>query len=203
MRERARRGCRAWRLAAILLVTPLASCLDVGLLADTTFPPEVPGLPAGQPWVSLPVRSWVVEGDVKVRAVSACFEATCRPQAAVVVFDVAGPDATRLRAALRDPASLERELVARALLRPPVRSGRRRGAPAPGDSLPATRIEVVAASGTSGAGLTVRLARPDGSRSTFGVISAVPRPGGMTVVIVIAPSQQAASSLAQDVAHAI
>ena len=178
-----------------------AGCLDLGLVADTAFPAEVPGLPSGQPWVSLPVRSWLVQGDVQVRAVSACFDATCRPRAAVAVFDVAGRDAARLTADLADPSALKRELVARALLRPNVRPARSGARPAArGTSLWPPRIDVVASPGPGPPRLSVRLARPDGSRAAFGHIVALWHQGSVTFVVVIAADEDDARELAGAVA---
>ena len=178
-----------------------AGCLDLGLVAETAFPTEVPGLPSGQPWVSLPVRSWLVQGNVQVRAVSACFEATCRPRAAVAVFDAAGQDASRLTAALADPDALRRELVARALLRPNLRStGSATKSEARGASLRPTRIDVVAGPGPGPPRLSVRLARSDGSRSAFGHVVALRHQGGVTLVVVITADADEAQALAGAVA---
>ena len=52
-------------LAAALCATALAGCLDLGLLSSIAFPPDIPGLDRDQPWVRLPVSSWVTTSGPK------------------------------------------------------------------------------------------------------------------------------------------
>ena len=177
-------------LGAGLLVGLSAGCLDLSFVADVVFPATVPGLPSDQPWVSLPVGAWLVDGAVEPRAISACVEATCQPQAAVGLFRATGPDAARLASSLADPAGLLSSLAQR-------RSGERARS-----GVVRTIARVAAEPYREGAfsGIRVRLTRPDGSRPASGIALAASRAGALTVVVIVAAEDDAARRLARDVA---
>ena len=186
-----------WRTAAAglpiaigLVLSGLAACADLGALVEATFPAAVPGLPAGQGWTSLPLSSWLVEGGIEARAVSACADPGCPDPAVVGLFTASGPDAILLARLAEDPAALRRGLLARMEAAP-----RRRGKPRA-----ATRIETAPLREGALAGVAIRLARADGAREAAGVALAARRGGTVTFLLVIAATPEAAGRIARAVA---
>lgn len=176
------------RLASVLLLLGLSGCLDLGILSSGLFARAVPGLRPDQPWVSLPVGVWLVEAAVEPQALSACFAPSCDPQAAVAVFAARGREAEELGRVIADPAGLSR------LLAEP------RGALRHGRSRPRTHVTAEARREGALSGFAVRLAGEDGRRSAAGYVLAARRPGSISIVLVIAHTEEAARRIALDVA---
>ena len=185
----ARLGTRPaiWVAAGALM--GLAGCLDLALVSSIAFPPTIRGLDPGQPWTPLPVGSWITEGGIEAGAISACFG--CTPAAAVGMFRARGAEGEKLLGIAEDPPRLARFLRERS-----------RAAPASRTRQP---VEIAAAAepvreGTW-RGLAVQLARADGSRAAFGVaLARKAERGDVTVIIVVAPQEDAARRIAREVA---
>ena len=169
----------------------LAGCVDLEIAASTVFPPSVPGLDPSQPWTRLPVSAWVNEGDVKAVAIAGCFAPSCAPQAAVGVFEAAGPEADRLSRLAGDPQALVRGLMAR---RTATRGKR--------SALPRTVVSAIPFAVEGWKGFRLRLSRQDGSRPAAAAVLTRPDSGRLRVILVLAPAEEAASHLAAGVATA-
>lgn len=182
-----RRLVRSAALAAGLAA--LSGCADLGLLGDIAFAPAVPGLPADGSWVSLPVGAWVIESGVTPLAISACFEATCQPRAAVGLFRAAGPDADALAAGLADPGTVT-GLLAGPGRRRGLRPSRRAAGP---PSVEGRRVGTMT-------GYALRIARPDGSREAVEIVLSSRSAAGLTLLIVVSDSLEGADRIARDVA---
>lgn len=183
---------RTLRIAAAAAAIALpAGCIDLALVGDIAFPSTVPGLPADQPWVSLPVGRWLTESAVQARAISACFAPECRPRAAVGLFEANGPEVDALARSLDDPAELVRILTA-----PPT------GARAARGRVPVPAVKVAVEPRLEGglSGYAVSLARRDGSRAAFGLVLASRRAGRLVILVIVAPDDGSARRLARDVA---
>ena len=181
---------RPFLLAAAGALLGLSGCIDLSLVSAVAFPPWVPGLDPGQPWVSLPVEAWVQEGELDAVAVAGCFSPACAPAAAVGIYRARGTEAARLRVVADDP-----DRLARALLRPPP--------PRPGRARATVRATAEAELWREGGrtGFTVRLARSDGSRAAHGAALLLDGPdGALTIVLVVSPSGDAARRIAREVA---
>ena len=99
------RGVRGLGATAMLAVcVALAGCVYI--------PGRVDGVPAGAPWVALPLRGWIAEGGATAEAVTACFAPDCAPRVAVGVFRADGAQAAALAGVLREPQTLARTLLA-------------------------------------------------------------------------------------------
>lgn len=176
------------RLAgAAVLLAAQASCielgrLDVALLADAAFPAAVPGLPADRTWTSLPLGTWIADGDLAVQALSACLAPDCAPVAAVTILRARGSRAGELARILDDPSRLQSDLAGR------FRSRRFR----PGRVPPETTVAVE----RRRTGFAVRLARTDGTRPAFGHVLARRERGQLGIVVVIAADAAEAERLA-------
>lgn len=88
----------------VAVCAALAGCLYI--------PGTVEGVPNGAPWVALPLRSWIAEGEATAEAVTACFDPGCAPRVAIGVFRATGRQAADLAGVLRDPEKLARGLRA-------------------------------------------------------------------------------------------
>lgn len=168
----------------------VGGCLELSLVREVAFPEIVPGLAAEQPWIHLPVGAWVTEGGIAPRAIAACFDPACAPQAAVAVFVAEGPDAQRLDAVAARPERLVRSLSER-------RAPKGKAKPPPDTEARATPFR------TGGyAGFAIRIARRDGGKSAAGV-ALTSRQGRRTrVILVVTSDEDAARRIARDVAAA-
>lgn len=173
-----------WLGAGALL--GLSGCLDLALISSIAFPPTVPGLDPQQSWVSLPVSSWVTEGSVEAAAIAGCFD--CASPAAVGLFRASGPAGAELLREASRP-----EAVAALLLR--KQAGKIEAKRAP--PAVATAVEPVSEGGWTG--FAVRLARSDGSKSATGVALARRGRSGVTVLLVVAGTDQVARRIAREV----
>lgn len=183
-------------LAASAFTAGLGGCLDTGLLADVAFAPRIAGLPPGQPWLPLPVGSWVTESGIEPAAIVACLEPACDIRAVVARFKARGGEAATLLRIVDDPERLARELAA------PLRSaspgvGARRAASAPADRRAV--VSVVRLPEGPARGFVVRMTRPDGSRPAYGVVLSSGGPAAITILMVVAASEAAALRLAREV----
>ncbi|NNM73500.1 hypothetical protein [Enterovirga aerilata] len=168
----------------------LAACLEVGLASSVAFPPDVPGLDAGQPWLRLPVDAWVTEGGIEPVAIAACFASSCSPPAAVGLFRARGTAAERLAAAAAEPQRLVRALL--------------EGRPRPRSLGSAPRPKITAAAEplreAGWRGFTLHMARQDGSRPAYAAVLTRMAGGAATAVVVVAAAPDAAQRLAREVA---
>jgi hypothetical protein len=178
----------AWLAAALLL--PLASCAELNTLVDVAFPQTVPGLPADQPWVSLPVRRWLTETAIEPVAISACIAETCREPSVAGLFRARGHQAAALRRAAGDPAALVAALTAR-------RDADRRTTAASRKGTQPARITAERANEGGPAGFVVRLSRPDGSRAAAGYAAAIEGAGRTDLLVIVAGSEGGARELAR------
>lgn len=78
------------------------------LLGCVHYPEPVKGLPAGDPWLAFPLRSWLAEGRTVPEALVACLKPECPTRIAVAVIRATGFDADRLDALLSNPDPLTR-----------------------------------------------------------------------------------------------
>lgn len=179
-------------------VLGLTGCLDTGLLAETAFPPRIAGLAPDQPWVPLPVGSWITESGIQPEAVAACFAPSCEVRALVARFRAQGAEAAQLARVVDDPGRLARELTAPARPRPRTTGARERPA-APASPEERAVVSVTRLKDPSGRGLLVRMSRPDGSRPAYGVVLSAGGPGGVTALLVVASSEDGALRLAREV----
>ncbi len=177
-------------LAVALAALGTAGCVDLGLARSVAFPPDIAGLDGGQPWVRLPVDSWVTEGGIQPLAIAGCFAPGCAPQAAVGLFRAQGGEAERLARAADDPQRLARALLD--------------GKPGPRrlGTAPKAQVATAAERLTEGRwrGFSLHLSRKDGSRGAHAAILTSSAGGALTVVMVIAAAPDAAIRLARDVA---
>jgi hypothetical protein len=177
-------------LAAALCATALAGCLDLGLLSSIAFPPDIPGLDRDQPWVRLPVSSWVTDRAVQPVAIMGCFSPSCSPQAAVGLFRARGAEAESLARAAEDPQRLASALL--------------EGKPRPPGLGKTPRPEVAATAEPiregGWRGFSLHLARKDGSRAAHGAILTRSAGGNLTVVFVVSGAGDAAERIARAVA---
>lgn len=188
--ERLAAGPMRLLAACALLTLPLGSCRDLSTVMDVVFPSTVPGLPADQPWTSLPVRRWLTESGIEPAAISACLAPECREPAAVGLFRARGRDAVILQRAARDPAALVAALSKR---KAPLRPARRRQAPVK------ARITAEPAQEGGTPGFVIRLARPDGSRAAAGYAVAVERQDVVTALVIVAATEAGARAIARSV----
>lgn len=173
-------------VALVLAVT--AACSSLDHLVDRAFPPTVPGLPADQPWVFLPVTAWVTESGIEADAIAACFAPACKPRVAVGLFHTAGRDAASLSDIVAHPRRLQRELE---------RGGRKRFVRRPSSK---TVIRVERRDAGAVRGLAARLARADGGHAAYGFVNLVPRgTGQISVVLVIGEDEEAVRRIAAGV----
>jgi hypothetical protein len=177
-------------LAAAFAALGAAGCVDLGLARSVAFPPDIPGLDNGQPWVRLPVDSWVTEGGIQPLAIAGCFAPSCAPQAAVGLFRAQGAEAERLARVAEDP-----QRIARALPEGKPRPRRSGSAPKPQITTGAERIQ-------EGAwrGFLLHVSRKDGSRSAFSATLTRSAGTALTVVVVVSATEDAARRIARDVA---
>jgi hypothetical protein len=80
------------------------------LLGCSAYPRAVEGVPVGESWVALPLRSWLAEGRAEPQAVAICRPPDCGPGLVVSVLHLAGEDARTAGALLRNPEPLARAL---------------------------------------------------------------------------------------------
>ena len=177
-------------LAAVFAALGAAGCLDLGLARSVVFPPDIPGLDNAQPWVLLPVDSWVTDGGIQPIAIAGCFAPACAPEAAVGLFRAQGAEAERLARVAEDPQRLARALL-EAKLHP------RRLGTAPKAQV-ATSAERLAEGRWRG--FSLHLSRKDGTRGADAAVLTSSAGGTLTVVMVIAAAPDAAIRLARDVA---
>jgi hypothetical protein len=177
-------------LAAALAALGTAGCLDIGLARSVVFPPDIPGLDRGQPWVRMPVDSWVTEGGIQPLAIAGCFAASCSPAAAVGLFRAQGAEAERLARVAEDPQRL-----ARALLQGKPRPRNLGSAPRPKVAAAAERIRE-----GGWRGFSLHLARQDGSRGAHAAVLTRGTGGTLTIVLVVSAAEDAALRIARDVA---
>lgn len=178
------RSCR--RALAAGLALSLASCAEIATVADVVFPSSVPGLPADQPWESLPIRRWLTDSPIEPVAISACF--TCSEPAVAGLFRSRGEEAASMRQAAADPAALVAMLTRE---KPP---GHRSGKTAS-----RSRVEAEPAQEGGAPGLLVRMARKDGSRKAAGYVAALDRGGETQLLVIVARSEATARALARNV----
>lgn len=181
--------------AALAGALGVAGCIDLGLVSDIVFAPTVPGLPADQPWVSLPVGAWVTEGGIRADAMAGCFAAACKVPAAVGLFTAAGSDGRAVASLAADPARLARFLSEPR--KPDPRAARGKGTR---PARPKVDVAVQRLASAEGTGFLVRMTRADGVNPAFGVVIARPNGGATTFVLVVSVSEETARRLAQDVA---
>lgn len=177
------------RVGGALALLAVSGCLDLGLVGDVAFAPRVPGLPADQPWVSMPVGAWLTGSGVEPRAISACFAEACQPRAVVALFRAEGAEARALARVLDDPAALSRAVAGR----------RRPGArPVP----PGRAADVTVERRQEGplSGVAIRLARRDGSRPAYGYALAARRGDALAGLLVVAETEDGARRLAREAA---
>ena len=164
----------------------LAGCLDLELVANVVFPPTIAGLDPGQPWIPMPVGSWVTEGRIEAAAIAGCF--TCAPAAAVGLFRASGPAGQELMRIAARP-----ETVRAMLQRGPDRKVDPRK-PTPAVT---ARAEPIREKGWTG--FAINLSRDDGSRQAAGVALVRGERGRATVLLVVAESTDAAERIAREV----
>lgn len=174
-----------WLAAASLL--GLAGCLDIGLVSSIAFPPTIAGLDPAQPWVPLPVGSWVTEGRIEAQAIVGCFG--CTPAAAVGLFRAEGEAGAKLLQIAGAPDALV------SFLERGDAEARRKGRKPPNIVAAADRVREGAWTG-----FAIRMSRPDGSRPASGVALAHSSGGSVRLLIVVAASEDAARRIARDVA---
>jgi hypothetical protein len=174
------------------VVGAFAGCIDLSLVREVAFPPAVPGLATDQPWISLPVGAWLLEGDLAANAVAACASPACPAPSVVGLFTAKGRSGTDLAAAVDRPERLVRALQERSERRDAKRAGPRR--PEIVATVAAERLREGAFSG-----VLVRLSRPDGSRPAVGAAVTARRAGAVAVVVVVTTSEDGARRLVRDV----
>lgn len=170
---------------AATLALGVASCRQLGIVADVVFPSTVPGLPADQSWESLPLRRWLTETGIEPVAISACF--SCPEPVVAGYFRARGADGVALRRALANPAALlSGRTVGKVRRSPRVRPGLAR----------------VAAQPAQEGGLAGALMVATGSRgrraAVYGMV--VERAGVTSAVVIVAVSEEAARRIARGVA---
>ncbi len=177
-------------LAAALCATALPGCLDLGLVSSIAFPPDIPGLDRDQPWVRLPVGSWVTDGAVQPVAMVGCFAPSCSPQAAIGLFRARGAEAENLARVAQDPQRLASALL----------EGRPR--PSGLGKAPKPKIAADAQPIREGGwrGFSLHLAREDGTRAVHGAILTRSTAGTLTIVFVVSGAENAALRIARTVA---
>jgi hypothetical protein len=167
--------------------------LAVGATAGCIYVPgAVEGLPAGGPWVALPLRGWIAEGAARAEAVAACFAPDCAPRVAVGVFSASGPEAEALAVVLRRPQQLASWLEAKdaADTDPKRRS---------------TRTTATAQPLRDGAfeGFSIALARVDGARPpAYGAVLGRRSGDALRFVMAIGFEPETVRQVARDVAAA-
>jgi hypothetical protein len=174
---------------ALALSLALAGCAAFDRAMEISFPPEVPGLPADEPWVALPIGGWVHDGGVSADAIEACFAGSCPQAGAVGVFRAEGEQAAALAEIAAHPDLLKTYLEQRS--RQP--KGRRKPQPV------TASLEPLAAGRLRG--FALRLSRTDGSRAAYGALLVSPAADGrLTALIVFAADPTALRRLAEGVA---
>jgi hypothetical protein len=171
------------RLVLVGAALALASCAYV--------PRHVDGIPTGEGWISLPLRSWLAEERIEPVAIAACLAPECGQRLAVGVFRATGEAAGTLAAVLSDPERLARFLLTRERQ--------------PDDRRRAVRLafNVTKARAGSAEGFVASLGRADGTRRPAQA-AAFGRRDGSTVsaVLVIGEDRDAVEALARRVAAA-
>jgi hypothetical protein len=170
---------RGWGGAAVLGLARCASgCVYV--------PAPVAGVPAGGPWVALPLRGWIAEGGIEAEAIAGCFAADCAPRAGVGVFRARGEDARVIAGLLRDPDRLARLLTQR----------RAAGAAKRG---PRTAFSAAPLAAGDLVGFVLTLSRDDGGRAAHAVVLGAPRGAEIRFAIVVGESREGVENLAREV----
>lgn len=168
----------------------VAGCSDLERSLGYVFPPTVPGLASDAAWVSLPVGVWMTEGGYQAQAISACFASACSQPIAVGVFRARNRETVDASRILRHPTRLQDLL--RHDERPPAAKGRPR---------PSVDVDVARVDEPGIEGVTVRMARTDGTRPAFGIMFAPKlRAYPDTLVVIVGPSEAGAMRVARDVA---
>ena len=165
---------------ALALALGLGSCREIGIAADVVFPSTVPGLPAHEPWESLPLRRWLTESSLEPVAISVCYG--CAEPAVVGLFRARGADVVRIRTALGRPGSLLEPSGKRTRIRP----GRARIATegAPEGGLPGAMM--------------VATGRRGKQAAVYGLMAE--RGDTASVVVIVARSREVARRLARGIA---
>jgi hypothetical protein len=195
MRKRERAGrffrpTRAARWVAAAALAGLAGCINVPRAFDLLAPSRVAGLPAGAPWVALPLGSWIAESEATPHAIAACLDASCPARLAVGLFEARGEEARMLSAILDDPQRLRRALQAQDA----ADVGRARAV--------RTAIAVEPWSEGSLRGFAIRLARADNTRPAFGAVLAARSAGLIRFAIAVGAEPEAVRRTVAEVAAA-
>jgi hypothetical protein len=157
---RRRKSGRLGPLLGLLLAFGVAAgCSDLERVFEYAFPATVPGLPSDVAWVSLPVGIWITESGFQAQAISACFAPACPLPAVVGVFRAQNRETFDAATALDQPARLL-DMLQRDE-RPPAPKGR----PRPPVDVNVARIDEAGLQG-----VTVTMARKDGTRPAFGIV---------------------------------
>jgi hypothetical protein len=175
--------------ALLAVALGLAGCAEIGLARSVAFAPDIAGLDGSQPWVRLPVDSWVTEGGIEPVAVAGCFTSACSPPAAVGLFRARGAAADRLARIAADPERLVAALL-QAKPRPAAAARPRAKVSAAAERL---------REGDGWRGFLLHLTRQDGSAGAHGAVLTRMAGGSLAVLIVVAPSGEAALRTAREV----
>jgi hypothetical protein len=172
----------------------LGALLGIVLTVGCSFIPEpVGGIPESlhEPWVTLPLRTWLAEERAVPEAVALCAPPACSPALVIGVVRLTGEEAEAAERILQDPASLARAL-----------SGPRPEA-APKDPRRARSVaSVVPLREGSLRGLAVALAREDGTRPAHGAALARRVGASLRVVLVVGAEEEAVLDAARRAAAA-
>ena len=179
---------RRLRRTIVLLASLTAPIL--GLSSCGLVPEPVAGVPAGDAWVALPLRSWLAENRGVPEAMVACFSAECPQRLAVGVFRLSGADAEAAAAVLRQPDRLVAYLRSR--------DARETGAERRGIR---TQVTARPLRDAKLEGFAIMVARPDGARAPAHGAALGARSGGtLRFVLVVGEDAEGVEATARRVA---
>jgi len=148
-------------------------------------PQAVRGVPFEEPWLVLPLRSWLAENRAEPEAIALCRPPVCGPGLVVGVVRLSGREADLAEGALRSP-----ERLARALSTPKD--------PKSTVQTAATAKPLVAGASR---GLTLTLQRRDGTHPAYGAVLAHRFGADLRMVLVIGEDPDSVENTARRVAR--
>lgn len=153
------------------------------------LPAHIDEIPAGGGWMTLPLRGWIAEGEIKAEGIGACLAPDCAPRVGIAVFRATGAAARELATTLEDPQRLVRYL-------------QERDAADTAAHRKAIRTVATARPFHEGrlSGFSITLMRADGSRPAHAVALGLPNGDTLRVALVIGESEDGVRLAAREVA---
>jgi len=158
----------------------------IGALAACHLVPQpVRGVPFTEPWLVLPLGTWLAEDRAEPEAIALCRPPVCGPGLVVGVVRLSGREAELAEAALRSPERLVRALSTPKDPKAPVQT---------------VAVAKPLAAGTA-RGLTVALRRRDSTRPAYGAVLGQRFGADLRLVLVIGEAPDSVEATVRRVAR--